>query len=141
MITGITLIVLSLIAVPSLILAKKPDAKELLAKIAPYQGWIGLVFFVWGVYGLIFSGILGMSWMATWPVYWATTLIVNIMQILLGFLLGFGMLSKYVLSKNEEAKAKAEELLAKMAPKQGLIGMIGIGVGIWSIVASFLFYG
>jgi len=40
MIYGITLVLLSIIAVPSLILSKKPDAKELLKKIEPYQGWI-----------------------------------------------------------------------------------------------------
>jgi len=33
---GIQLILLSIIAVPSLILAKKPNAKELLEKIEPY---------------------------------------------------------------------------------------------------------
>jgi len=43
MIWGITLILLSIVAVPSLILSKKPNAKELLEKVEPYQGWIGLV--------------------------------------------------------------------------------------------------
>lgn len=141
MITGITLILLSLIAVPSLILAKKPDAKEILAKIAPYQGWIGLAFLFWGVYGIIFSGILGLGWMTHYPVYWVTVLAANTLQATLGFMLGFGLLSQYVLSKTEEGKVKAEQLLAKIAPKQGQIGMIGIGVGIWCIVASLFFYG
>ncbi len=53
MIYGILLILLSIIAVPSLILSKKPNAKELLEKIEPYQGWIGIVFFFWGVWGII----------------------------------------------------------------------------------------
>ena len=140
MVTGITLILLSIIAVPSLILSKRPDAKEILAKIAPYQGWIGLIFCFWGVYGIIFSGILGLSWMATWPIYWGTALAVNILQALLGFMLGFTLISKYVLSGSAEAKAKGEQLLAKIAPKQGMIGMIGIGVGVWSIVADLLFH-
>jgi len=38
MIYEITLILLSIIAVPSLILSKKPNAKELLEKVEPYQG-------------------------------------------------------------------------------------------------------
>jgi hypothetical protein len=38
MIYGITLIVLSILAVPSLILSKKPEAKEYLDKFAPYHG-------------------------------------------------------------------------------------------------------
>ena len=141
MITGITLIVLSLIAVPSIILAKKPNAQELLDKITPYQGWIGLLFTFWGVYGVIFSGILGLGWMSSWPVYWITLLAVNIMQAVLGFILGYGMISKYVFSKSEEAKKKGEQLLAKLAPIQGKLGLVGIGVGVWTIVASILFHG
>lgn len=141
MITGITLIILSLIAVPSLILAKKPNAQELLDKVAPYQGWIGLVFTFWGVYGIVFSGILGLGWMATWPVYWITTLAVNIIQTVLGFILGYGMISKFVFSKSEEARKRGEQLLAKLAPVQGKFGVLGIGVGIWSILSSIMFYG
>ncbi len=141
MITGITLIVLSLIAVPSIILAKKPNAQELLDKIAPYQGWIGLVFTFWGVYGVIFSGILGLSWMTSWPIYWITLLAVNLMQAVLGFMLGYGMISKYVFAKNEEAKKKGAQLLAKLAPIQGRLGMAGIAVGFWTILASILFHG
>ena len=141
MITGITLIVLSLIAVPSIILAKKPNAQELLDKITPYQGWIGLIFTFWGVYGVIFSGILGLSWMSSWPIYWITLLAVNIMQAVLGFILGYGMISKYVFSKSEEAKKKGEQLLAKLAPIQGKLGLVGIGVGVWTIVAAILFHG
>ena len=140
MVTGITLIILSLIAVPSIILAKRPNAQELLDKITPYQGWIGLVFNFWGVYGIIFSGVLGISWLSEWPIYWITTLAVNIMQAILGFLLGYGMISKYVFSKNEQAIQKGKQLLAKLAPIQGKLGIAGIIVGIWSIIASFLFH-
>lgn len=140
MITGITLIVLSMIAVPSIILAKKTNAQELLNKITPYQGWIGMIFTFWGVYGIIFSGILGLNWLGTWPIYWFTTLGVNIMQTLLGFILGYGLISKYVFSKNEEAKQKGAQLLAKLAPVQGKLGIAGIMVGIWSIITSIMFH-
>ncbi len=140
MITGITLIILSLIAVPSIILAKKPNAKELLNKVAPYQGWIGLIFCFWGIYGVIFSGILGLGWMSHWPIYWITALLVNIMQAVLGFILGYGMISKYVFSKSEEAQKKGEQVLAKLASIQGKLGIAGIIIGVWCIIASFLFY-
>ncbi|ALO27542.1 MULTISPECIES: hypothetical protein [Leptospira] len=138
MVSGITLIVLSILAVPSLLLAKKPDAKELLAKISPYQGWIGLVFFFWGIYGIVFQGLLGLGMISTWPIYWVTLLAGNIVQTVLGFILGFGTISTYVLSKNEEAKKKGAELLAKLAPIQGKLGIIGIAVGVWTIIAFFL---
>ncbi len=141
MITGITLIILSLIAVPSLILSKKPDAQKILDKIAPYQGWIGLLFCFWGIYGVVFSGVFGLGWFATWPIFWVTTLLVNIMQAVLGFLLGYGMISRLVFAKSEEAQKKGAALLAKLSPMQGKLGLAGLAVGAWCIVASFLFYG
>ncbi len=135
---GISLILLSIIAVPSLILSKKPNAKELLEKIEPYQGWIGLVFCFWGVWGII-SAILNLGWLSIAPILWATYLAGNILSALLGFMLGIGLINKLFLSKNETAKAKAEELRAKIAPKQGKLGILGLAIGTWMIVASFIY--
>ncbi|GAB5475836.1 MAG: hypothetical protein Mars2KO_39350 [Maribacter sp.] len=138
MIWGITLILLSIIAVPSLLLSKKPNAKELLEKIEPYQGWIGIVFCFWGVWGLI-TAILNLGWLQVAPIWWITFLAGNLISAILGFMLGSGLINKLFLSKNEIAKAKADEFRAKIAPKQGKLGIFGIIVGIWMIVASFLF--
>lgn len=138
MIYGITLIVLSILAVPSLLLAKKPNAKELLDKITPYQGWIGLVFCFWGVWGII-QAILNMGLLTDYPIWWITWLAGSVVEAVLGFLLGYGMINKLVLSKNEEAKKKGEALLAKLAPIQGKLGLFGLIVGCWTILASILF--
>lgn len=135
---GISLILLSILAVPSLLLSKKPNAKELLAKIEPYQGWIGMVFCFWGIWGIV-SAVLTIGWLSTWPILWITYLVGNIVTAALGFMLGFGLINKYVLSKNEAAKEKAEELRAKIAPKQGKLGLVGLILGAWMIVSSFLF--
>ncbi len=140
MVAAITLIFLSLLAIPSIFLAKKPNARELLNMITPYQGYIGVVFSLWGVYGLIFNGILGINWLTTWPVYWTSVLVVNLMQVLLGFLLGYGMITNHVLSKSEETKHNGEQVLAKLAPVQGKIGIAGLFAGGWGIIASFHFY-
>ncbi len=138
MIWGITLILLSLIAVPSLILSKKPNAKELLEKVEPYQGWLGIVFCFWGVWGII-SSILNVGWLSSFPIWWITLLAGNIVSATLGFMLGSGLINKLFLSKNDVAKARAEELRTKIAPKQGKLGILGLIVGIWMIVASFLY--
>ncbi len=139
MIYGLTLIILSILAVPSLILSKRPDAKEMLDKFAPYQGWIGLVFCFWGVWGIIGS-VLHMGWLTTYPIWWITLLASSLVEAVLGFMLGYGTISKYVLSKNEESKKKGEELLAKLAPMQGKLGIFGIIVGVWTIIASMMFF-
>lgn len=138
MIWGISLVLLSIIAVPSLVLAKKPNAKELLEKVEPYQGWIGMVFCFWGIWGII-SAILNLGWLTTAPIWWVTFLAGNIISAALGFMLGFGLINKYFLSKNADAKAKADNLREKIAPKQGKLGLVGIAVGVWMIVASFMF--
>jgi hypothetical protein len=138
MIYGISLIILGLMAAPSLLLSKKPNAKELLDKLTPYQGWIGLVFAFWGVWGII-NAILNIGLLTDFPIWWVTWMAASVIEAVLGFLLGYGMISKLLLSKNETAKAKAEELLAKLAPMQGKFGLFGVVVGIWTVVASILF--
>lgn len=138
MIYGITLILLSIIAVPSLILSKKPNAKELLASVEPYQGWIGIIFCFWGIWGLV-SAVLNIGWLTSAPVWWTTLAAGSLVEACLGFLLGFPLISKLFLSGNEKARDKAVLLRAKIAPKQGKLGILGIIVGAWMIVASFLF--
>ncbi|RPD37919.1 hypothetical protein [Chitinophaga barathri] len=138
MIYGITLILLSIIAVPSLILSRKPNAKELLEKVAPYQGWIGIIFCFWGIWGLV-TGVLNMGWLTSAPVWWVTLMAGSLVEACLGFLLGFPLITKFFLSKNEKAREKAVQIRAKIAPKQGQLGILGIIVGAWMIVASLIF--
>lgn len=138
MIWGITLILLSIIAVPSLLLSKKPNAKELLEKIEPYQGWIGFAFFFWGVWGVI-SALLSLGLLTTYPIWWITLLAGNVIEAVLGFMLGFGLINKFVLSKSPAGEEKGNRLREKLAPKQGQLGLLGLIVGAWMIVASFLF--
>jgi len=138
MIYGISLILLSIIAVPSLILSKKPNAQELLDKVAPYQGWIGLIFCVFGIWGII-TAFLNMGLLTSAPIWWTTLVAGSFVEAVLGFMLGFGMINKLVLSKNEAAKAKAAALREKLAPKLGMLGIVGLFVGGWMIAASFMF--
>lgn len=137
MIYGITLIILGLLAVPSLLLSKKPDAKELFEKIVPYQGWIGTVFAFWGIWGII-SAILNLGLLGTIPVYWVTWLAVSVVEAALGFILGYGLIAKHALSKNAQAAAKGEELLARLTPLQGKLGIVAIILGVWMIVTTFI---
>lgn len=139
MIYGITLIILGLLASPSLLLSKKPNAQELLDKIVPYQGWIGIVFCFWGIWGII-SCILNLGILTSHPIWWVTWLLCSLAEALIGFLLGYGLIVKYVLSKNETAKEKGAQMLAKLQPLQGKLGLFGIIMGVWCIICSILFY-
>jgi len=137
---GISLLVLGILAAASLIIAKKPNAAELINKITPYQGWIGIFACLWGLWGIIWSiisiGTLGLG--IFWAIWWITLLVGSVLQAVLGFILGYALISKYALSKNEEAKAKGEKILAKLAPLSGTLGIIAIVFGLWIIVASII---
>jgi hypothetical protein len=136
LIGGLWLVVLGILAVPSLIIAKKPNAKELIDKLTPYQGWIGAISALWGVWGVI-SSILNLGWLAHWPIYWVTYLANNVLLLSLGLLLGVGTLKTFI--KDPTAQAKMDQTIAKLAPKQGVLGLAAIGVGIWMILSGFIF--
>ena len=55
MLSAIIAIIGGIIAASSLIVAKKPNAQELIDKLTPYQGWIGVVLTFWGVWGILQS--------------------------------------------------------------------------------------
>lgn len=137
MINGIWLALLGALAVPSLILAKRPNAKELLGKLAPYQGWMGAVSALWGVWGII-SSVLNIGWLTTFPIYWATFLADSVLLAGLGLILGIGVLKTFI--KSPVAQTKLDQTLARVAPHQGRLGIAGIGVGVWMVVAGFLFH-
>ncbi len=134
---GIECIILGLLAVPSLVLAKKPNAKELFDKVAPYQGWIGVVFCFAGLWTII-SAVLNLGYISSYPVSWALWLASGVVQAALGFIMGFALIEKYILSKNPEAQAKGKEILAKLMPLQGKIGIAAIIIGIVYVVCSIL---
>jgi hypothetical protein len=136
MIHGIWLAVLGVLAASNLIVARRPDAAQVIAKLAPYQGWIGAVSALWGVWGVI-SCVLNIGWMTSAPIFWFSWLADSVILALLGLLLGVGVLKTFI--KDETANAKMDQTIAKIAPKQGVLGLVAIGLGVWMIVASTLF--
>lgn len=139
MITGIWLIIAGILAASSLIIARKPDAQEYIDKLTPYQGWLGVALFVWGIVDLVrMLGVIGLLFKHATLV--AIFLLVAIpVEILLGFILGFGLITKYALSKNETAMEKGKAIRKKLAPLQGIIGILGIIVGISYIILRIVF--
>jgi hypothetical protein len=136
LVNGLWLAVLGVLGASSLIIARRPDAKEAIAKLAPYQGWIGAISALWGVWGLI-SSVLNIGWLTAAPIYWITFLANSALQFALGLLLGVGVLKTFI--KDPTAQGKMDQTIAKLAPYQGTLGLVAIGVGIWMVLAGFLF--
>ncbi len=136
LINGIWLALLGVLAVPSLLLAKRPDAKEMLGKLAPFQGWMGAISAIWGVWGII-SSVLNLGWLTSHPILWVTLLADSVLLAALGLILGIGVMKTFI--KAPAAQAKLDQTLAKVAPHQGRLGIAGVAVGIWCVVAGFVF--
>ena|GEM_PF-518391 len=129
---GLWLVVLGVLAAPNLIVSRKPEAKEWIDKLVPFQGWLGVASTVWGIIALI-RFLTNLQWIKHWPILALITTIVYILLFLiLGILLGINVMKTFV--KDESAKQKMDELVAKMAPKQGTFGLVGIIVGLWIIL-------
>lgn len=133
--SGVWLAVLGILGASNLIIARKPDAKELIAKLAPYQGWIGAVSALWGIWGII-SSVLNLGMLAHYPIYWVTFLASAVVQAGLGLLLGVGTLKTFI--KQPQAIEKMDVMVTKLAPYQGTMGLVSIGVGVWMVVVSLL---
>jgi len=135
-VTFAALLVLGVVCASNLIIARKPDAKELIAKVAPYQGWIGAISALWGAWWLI-NWILNVGVMMTWPILGITWLANSILLLGLGLLCGIGVLKTFV--KAPAATEKLDLTVAKLAPYQGMLGLVGIGVAIWTILDLYIF--
>jgi hypothetical protein len=132
---GIWLALLGILGAANLIIAKRPDAAAAIAKIAPYQGWIGAISALWGVWGVI-SAVLSLRLLGVAPIYWVTSLAVGLVQVALGLLLGIGVLKTFI--KQPQAVQRMDQMVARLAPKQGVLGLVAIGLGVWMIVAGML---
>lgn len=126
---GLWLTVLGILAAPNIIVSRKPEAKEWIDKLVPFQGWMGVISTVWGIIALI-RFLTNLQWIKHWPVLALITTIAYILLFLiLGILLGINVMKSFV--KDEGAKDKIDNLVSKLAPKQGFFGLVGIIVGVW----------
>lgn len=127
------LIVLGIVAAANLIIAKVPSTKEYIAKLAPYQGWLGVAAFISGVYWLIWS-VLHMGIVTEMKIFHIVLFYAAVgLLIALGALIGVGTAKPFI--KNQQAQEKITALVGKLAPIQGILGIAGIVVGILLIVA------
>jgi hypothetical protein len=137
MLAGLITIAGGILAASALIVARKPNAKQLIEKLTPYQGWIGIVMFFWGVWG-VFDCITHVSFLKLAPVFWSFWLASGVADLLVGFLLGFGLLTKYALSKSPGARARGEQLRARLVPYQATCGLFAIAMGALYIVWPYI---
>ena len=133
---GILLIIAGILAAASLIVAKQPNAADAIKKLVPFQGIIGIILLLWGLYALLF-GILPYFgiWLQIVPIRALAALAASLVAIGLGILLGYGLISQYALSKNADAARSGEAVRAKLTGVQVPLGIAGIILGLWVLVS------
>ncbi|TMQ26004.1 MAG: hypothetical protein E6J90_04825 [Deltaproteobacteria bacterium] len=105
----VVLIAGGILAASGLIVAKKPDAKQLIDKLVPYQAVIGVA--------LLALGLIHLLW-------WS---------ILLGFLFGMPQIAKWMPGQGG-AENKGMELSNKLAPYQGILGLVGLAAALLALL-------
>ncbi|MBL0338417.1 MAG: hypothetical protein IPP67_04425 [Rhodospirillaceae bacterium] len=137
--TAVISILLGLLAAPSLLAGQNPKAQEMLNKLVPFQGIFGIMLF-FGFFRLIFDILMHFGTFTYTPILLVSYLLLTLVQVFLGFLLGFGFISKMT-SGNEQARAKSEALRAKLAVYQGPLGIASIILGVWFIIYAVALFG
>jgi hypothetical protein len=118
-----------LICCAPFVISKIPAAKDHLAKVTPYTGWIGVTVLFWGIREVIFA-VLGMGLMQTHLISWVFWLLAGVFDLGAGLLLGSGLVLKWTLGKDPEKQAMVSEKIGKLAPYQMLIGFGQIAMSV-----------
>jgi len=134
---GLVTIAGGTLASSSFIINRKPNAKELIDKLVPYTGWIGVLLFVWGVVETI-SVLSHVSMLGSYPLRWVFWTCVALADLSVGFLLGFSMITKYALSRNQTAMEKGQVIRTKLSRLQTPLGLFAIVMGVLYIVWLYI---
>ncbi len=125
LITPILLILGSILGISGLIIAKKPDAKALIDKLAPFQAGIGIAMLATGIWWVLRWGGALVHAFSLNVLFAAAIWGVIAVSILLGALFGMPQIAKWI-PGDSPAEQKALELSQKIAPFQVLLGLVGL---------------
>lgn len=122
----LALIAGGILAVSGLIIAKKPDAKQVIDKLVPYKALIGVAMLALGVVHLLWwFGNHLLMFLSNVPLFGLTILGMTVTSILLGFLFGMPQIAKWMPGEGDTEK-KAMELSRRLAPFQVILGIVGL---------------
>ena len=72
------------------------------------------------------------------PVTWIFWTLSGVADLLVGFLLGFGLITHYALSKNPMAMARGQQIRSTLVGVQAPLGALAVVMGILYIVWSHM---
>jgi hypothetical protein len=126
-----------LLAMSSLIVQKSPNAATQLAKLAQYQGYIGLTMFFWGGWEL-FESLTSMGMLSGHALSWMFWLLMGIADLTVGIILGFGLISTYAFRGNAIAIEKGNALRSSLVKFQVPLGALAVLTSTGYVVLYFV---
>lgn len=136
LILSLFMIVLGALAAYPSIVKAQPNAKEIIDKITPYQGIIGVIGCILGLIGIV-RFLLNIGALTVSPVFWLIGFVAALVEFALGLLLGYTLIHTHALSKNAHAARQGDELRAKLTAYQVPLGYLAIVLGVISLVLLF----
>jgi heme A synthase len=124
LIDAILVIFGSILAASALIVAKRPDARQTIDKLVPFQAVIGVAMVIAGLIQFLrLLPYLNNNFKEN-MIQGAAALAMVGTSVVLGALLGMPQILKWV--PNPQAQEKAQQVAAQIAPFQVLLGLVGI---------------
>jgi hypothetical protein len=125
----ILLILGGILAASAFIVAKKPNAKQTIDKLVPFQAFIGVGLLVMSILTWLDIGIINIfRLLKYWPLGGIAAIGGVFSGILLGALFGMPQIAKWIPGESS-AETKALELSKKVAPIQMIVGVIALVSG------------
>ena len=131
-VTTLVLLAGGLIGASNIIIAKRPNAKDVIDKLVPFQGLIGVVLLLWGLKG-VFDVLRTLSVIQFAPFWWLVFVATVVTELGLGFLLAYGLLTKFT---SGQAAEKAFQAHTKLAAYQSSLGLTAIGLALLFMLMS-----
>src|SRR5437667_4221091 len=94
-ITTLVLLAGGLIGASNIIIAKRPNAKDVIDKLVPFQGIIGIVLLLWGLKG-VFDILRTLNFIHFAPLWWLVFVATVVTVLGLGSLLAYGVITKCI---------------------------------------------
>lgn len=136
-VSALIMIIAWMIACYGLIIWKAPHLKDEFDKIIPYQGFLGIIVFLMGLKDLF--SIVTIFVLFKYSIFFALlSLAILGTKLVLWFVLSYGLVAKYVLSKKGDTKEKTDSIYKTLTMVQVPFGIISIILGIIGIIINIV---
>ena len=127
LVLGLWLLLLGALGASTL-LARREEGRKVLAALEPYQGWIGVVSVVWGVWRLALL-VLGLRYRP-----WLLNAVAAGLLVCLGLLLGVGIFQSFL--KDPGGRDNFTKVVEKLTPYRQTLGVVAMVLGGFIVLAA-----